>query len=409
MTHSPKSFVLIFAILLTACEGGEVELDRSPDDGAPVDRSDAGTQPGRTPTSPMPLDAGPALDGGNIDDAGPLVDSGSSEPPPAPIPDGVPIFVAQGDVGRTTVSCDEGRTWIADRTTDASIRCFDRSRGNFDCNHHAGAARGVSFGEGEFYLTFGWGTPGRVARSTSGANWSPVFEGRAFSGVSRGAGVIFAGARFARYSTDDGRTSRETGPTIQGYNVRRSAFVPHGEGRFVLVGEAGDIAISRDGGASFVRPTVASDCGGGIQWSGGIAYGNGTLLVMGGNGVACRSTDGGSTWTRSAVDFPVTSDLLFDGETFVAFGGGRRHRSADGGTWTSAPISPAIDVGAVARSDRGIYVAVRAGRRDYEAQEFYRSEDGSTWSRLPEGAYRGGHPIRFIAFGRAPAGTACGR
>lgn len=408
MTHSPYSIAISLALCLAACGGDGVAPSGSADAGALVP-SDGANGPAPDPNTPRPpVDAPPVdasigpADGRASDDAG-SVDADAPEQPP----EGVPIFVAQGDVGRTMISCDDGHTWTADRSTDPSIRCFDRSRGNFDCNHHAGAARGISFGEGAFYATFGWGTPGRVLRSVDGARWEELVVGRAFSGVSRGRGIILAGARFARYSTDDGRSFAETGPTIVGYNVRRSAFAPHGDGVFVLVGEAGDIAVSRDGGRSFERPPVPNDCGGNIQWSGGIAYGNGILLVLSGNGVACRSTDGGSSWSRATVGGSITSDLVFDGTAFLAFGGGRAHRSLDGLRWSSSAITPPIDLGAIARSEEGTFVAVRAGRRDYETQELYRSEDGRTWTPLPRGAFRGGHPIRFMAFGRAPEGTVC--
>src|SRR5215208_3215992 len=29
---------------------------------------------------------------------------------------GVPIFIAQGMLGRTTISCDDGRTWVGDHS-----------------------------------------------------------------------------------------------------------------------------------------------------------------------------------------------------------------------------------------------------------------------------------------------------
>src|SRR5262245_52167588 len=67
----------------------------------------------------------------------------------------VPVFVAQGHVGRTTISCDDGRTWVGNRSDDDSIRCFS----GVDCDHHPGAAHGVVFGHGWFFATFGWGQP----------------------------------------------------------------------------------------------------------------------------------------------------------------------------------------------------------------------------------------------------------
>jgi hypothetical protein len=40
-------------------------------------------------------------------------------------PKTVPIFVALGYQGRTTVSCDDGKTWIANRSDDDAVECFN--------------------------------------------------------------------------------------------------------------------------------------------------------------------------------------------------------------------------------------------------------------------------------------------
>jgi len=43
----------------------------------------------------------------------------------------------------------------------------------------------------------------------------------------------------------------------------------------------------------------------------------------------------------------------------------------------------------------------------YDQQRFYRSADGVRWETLAAGSYVGSHPINFIEFGYAPAGTVC--
>src|SRR5690606_33849550 len=80
----------------------------------------------------------------------------------------VPVFIAQGHLGRTTISCDDGRTWIHNQSQDDAARCFEN---DLDCDHHPYAARGIAHGEGTFLLTWGWGAPGSVVRTEDAANF----------------------------------------------------------------------------------------------------------------------------------------------------------------------------------------------------------------------------------------------
>src|SRR5690606_5681333 len=98
-----------------------------------------------------------------------------------------------------------------------------------------------------------------------------------------------------------------------------------------------------------------------------------------------------------------------DGERVRRLVAGSRHASSDGLSWMSTDISPAnLRLGPVAVSDDGVYVGVRGGWQVwYGEQEFYRSDDGVSWTRLDPGSFVGGHPIRAIAFGRAAASALC--
>ena len=81
-----------------------------------------------------------------------------------------------------------------------------------------------------------------------------------------------------------------------------------------------------------------------------------------------------------------------------------RKTNPDGTTQTS----PGPNIGAVARSNAGTYVAVNGGWQQwYDKQVFYRSEDGVTWDALPAGAYVGSHPIQFIEYGMGERSAAC--
>ena len=100
------------------------------------------------------------------------------------------MFVAQGDVGRTAVSYDDGYSWIGDESDDAAVVCFTDGT---DCDHHSGAARGLAFGDGWFLATFGWGTPGGIRRSADGIAWEPVLTGTTFGGIAYRGSIVRMG------------------------------------------------------------------------------------------------------------------------------------------------------------------------------------------------------------------------
>lgn len=347
-------------------------------------------------------DGGTVADAGS--DAGLVVDAGGD--------DGlVGVFVAQGHAGRTTVSCDDGHSWIANQSMDDGIRCFSDG---FDCDHHPGSAKGLTFGRGWFFATYGWGPPGSIQRSRDGVTWEPVLEGTTFGGIAFGADRVVAAARRPRWSPDEGASWTElSDAVITVWNIRRSAWVPHDGGRHVLVGEdSGDksVAISSDDGDSFWHPTtIPPECGGAIQNEGGIAYGAGTIAMVGGDGWVCRSLDGGDTWTATRITEDVTSHLVWTGDRFMVWDRGVAWESTDGETWTSTPTEPAtLHLGAVEVSPEGTFVAVRGGWNQwYASQRWYRSTDGVTWTELPDGAYVGSHPIRDIHYARIAASETC--
>ncbi|MBL8682237.1 MAG: hypothetical protein JNK05_23925 [Myxococcales bacterium] len=320
----------------------------------------------------------------------------------------VPVFVAQGHMGRITVSCDDGRTWVGNRSSNDAARCFT---GGLDCDHNATAGRGLAYGNGYFVATFGWGTPGVVRRSNTGLTWEDTLPGRTFADVAFGNGVFLANERTLQRSSD-GTGWRAAGDTTAGpWNVRTIEFIAHGpRGRFLVSAESGtdrDIVWSADNGTTWQRArTRPPECG---QSARGFAYGNGVAILTSGAGHACRSTDGGESWTRIAVAMGELTTPVWTGSEFFAWEGSRLWRSADGMQWTSTPlVGTGLSIGAVARSPSGTFVAVRGGWQVwYDQQRFYRSTDGIRWETLAAGTFVGSHPINFIEFGYAPAGTMC--
>jgi hypothetical protein len=322
-------------------------------------------------------------------------------------PGRVQAFVAQGHLGRTTVSCDGGQTWVAERSDDAMARCWTPDVGP-DCDHTSGAGRGIASDGQAFIATFGWGAPGAIRRSEDGAIWQDVLPGKTFGGVAYGQGVWLAAARNPMRSTDGGRTWQDAGPSMmKSGNVRRAGFVEAGGGLFVIVGEAGDVVVSTDA-QTWRAAQVPDGCGRNIQTEGGIAALGEVILILGGDGSACVSSDGGQSWTLGTTGGDITSHLVVHNGRFMAWSQGKRYTSVDGLAWTIENITPHNVTIGPAAAGGGRLVGVRGGWQVwYEKQEFYRSADGLAWEVLPAGSFTGGHPIRAIAYGELVAGGAC--
>lgn len=329
--------------------------------------------------------------------------AGSSGPPPE---QSVPVFVAQGHYGRTTISCDDGKTWIRDASQDDAVRCFEDG---LDCDHDAFAGRGIAYGEETFVLTWGWGKPGTVARTEDAALFETVLtDTPTFADVAFGNGRFVANNSMTQISDDLGKTWQPGGPLDININTRAIVFAPHEAGWFIVTGESGDqraIVRSPDGVTWTPATTKPAECG---QYVIGATYGGGTALVVSGAGHVCRSSDGGDTWEHVPITDQLTSPPVWTGSEFLVYQYSTLHRSPDGKAWQSEPITPGTAVGALARSPEGTLVAANAGWMVwYEKQQFYRSTDGVSWEALPPGSFVGSHPIYHIEHGYVRAGEGC--
>ncbi len=388
-----NSAIWIAIAALGGCASNEKSVAREPVDAGGRQGGDP-IPAASTPTSPV--------DAGAVSvDAGP------------PKPTRVPMFVAQGKLGRTTISCDDGKTWIADHSEVPTARCWDDTAAeNIECDHNKWSSVGIIVAGDYFLATYGWGYPGVVRRSEDGVTWEDVFPGHTFAGLSFGNGRVFANDRAPWTSTTFGAAgSWQQGGSVESpvWNVRRSAFVPVGNGRFVISLESGDqadIVLSDDNGTTW-RPatTRPAEC---ARQVGRILHGNGVTVMSQANGSVCRSTDGGETWSHVPVSSGFSSDLLFANGTFLVWEGNTQYSSADAATWTTTAGSGDVSIGAVAQGPSGTFVAVRAGWQVwYEKQRFYRSTDGLAWEVLPETAFVHGHPITNIVAGWAKPSATC--
>ncbi|MEP7050551.1 MAG: hypothetical protein ABJB12_09375, partial [Pseudomonadota bacterium] len=318
----------------------------------------------------------------------------------------VGVFVAQGDEGRITRSCDDGRTFPFNHSADDTFRCFVDDAHN--CDESALAGRGLAFGAGAFVATWGLGSPGKLQRSSDGKAWSDVMTGTPpFEGMAYGNSVFVAGGNPTAVSSD-GKTWSRGGKLTFDIDYRGVEFVPTAGGTFIVTGETDQqraLSISHDGKVWKAASTLPANCG---QNHVGIAGSNSVMIIASEQGHLCRSTDG-DVWTYVAVTDSFSSRPVWTGTEFWIYSGAELFKSADAQTWASVTIEPAnIAIGALARSPTGTLVAAGAGWDVwYEKQQLFRSTDGVHWDLLPPTAFTGSHPITFISFGYVLPSTGC--
>lgn len=352
----------------------------------------------------------------------------------------VAILIAQGDVGRTTISCDEGKTWVADHSWDIdadplmcgqkqSAVCYgatcsysvnDQCEQQECCNDSPDVAKGVVWGGGQFVATWGWGQPGAVRRSTNGIDWTTTHPDDSFGGIAYGGGRFVVASRSPFWSMDgqtwtagsEANYLNDDGSPM--WSVRRFAYADYqGGGRFVAVASGNtnrDMLVSSDGGETWWRPSVIpDDCANEVSTYGGIVSGNDVIVIVDQSANACRSTDGGDTWSVVPTGLgQILSHGVWTGSEFRFWGDDAYMVSSpDGATWTKTPMVTPTRLGPVAQSASGTLVAVGNVWEGYDKQSFLRSTDGSTWEELPAGAFVASHPIFYLTAGWADPSAEC--
>lgn len=317
----------------------------------------------------------------------------------------VPVFVAQGHMGRTTLSCDGGVSYVANQSEDDDFRCW--SGDNTDCDHNPFAGRGLAYGNGVWVATFGWGAPGTLRRSTDGITWQVVAsDAPNYADVAFGNGKFVTNGSPTRISTD-GLTWTDGGDLDLSINTRAIQFVPHGAGLFIVTGESGetrDIVISPDG-VTWTHPSNRPPaCG---QYVSNIVYGGGTIAIFSGMGHVCTSTDGGDTWQQNPVNDSFSSGGVWTGTEFYVWSGSTRFKSENGIDWTSDAGSPKnLQLGPVTRAPDGTFAAIHQSWDNYyEEQRFVVSANGIDWQDAS--TFVGSHPVNFLDFGYVEPSAMC--
>ena len=309
-----------------------------------------------------------------------------------------PVFVAQGSMGRTIISCDDGQTWVADHAWDndgndllcgdpTPVRCWDSNCSYLQngqcvdaqcCNDTADESKGVAYGDGRFAATWGWGMPGALGahRRRRRLDASHPAVRSAASPTASGASSPRRASRCGRPTavdwqpTDpaDFQNAERPGPVERAQlRVRRlPGRRPLRRGRDRRRGH--DILVSSDG-QSWWRPSVIPDeCGTDTFFYGSILGGNDVFVIVGQPGTVCRSTDGGDTWAMGRPGCPRSSRTgVWTGSEFQYWGEDSvMTTSTDGLDWTHTPMTTPMRIGPVARSDDGTYVAIDSVWSGYE-------------------------------------------
>jgi hypothetical protein len=332
--------------------------------------------------------------------------------------DSVSVVVAVGRGGRTTISCDDGRTWIQNRIeTTPTARCWgqpdnkvpESSPDWIDCDHNSGNTTELLFHNGAFYKGIGWGTDGRSLRSTDGVDWvqrNPSFKQTYMNLMVVNGDFVVPVSPAPFISKDEGITWKETGK-LDASHVRNAAASKFEGGSLMMLGDKGAF-WSRPPFTRF-EPAASTPCTTNEPTVKGMIASDSVALITTSAGDVCRSIDGGKSWTRSHLADGLRSNPIWDGKFFYVWGRAPSNdkvvmfKSANGLDWTPTTTNVKDDIHApepVGLTTKGTFVAVNSQwNGGYENQRFWRSTDGITWEALASSAYAASHPILKIVSG----------
>jgi hypothetical protein len=383
-------------------------------------------------------------------------------PRPSASPNGkmVSVMVAVGKLGRSTISCDDGVTWIQNESENDNAECWTGSYYQYlcpvlpatnppkyaeketatdgcianpkynpywECDHEAHSTNGIAFQNGWFVKTQGHGPPGRILRSPDGVAWEllPQAGTDTYDGITAGNGIFYAGAWVTKIATGDASVwTNGKAETWEIRNIRNSGFTPYGGGRFFQMGDLG-LLYTTDNGLTKKSPSEPSvawrpqrekpedpeppSCGNGFA-----SNDDGSIILLTrGSRQICQSTDGGDHWVFGSqitglegIGGGLNSSVLWSGKEFIFWQAGRVYKSANGRNWTSAVMSGVSKLETVGVTQNGVFVSAYLDwTHPYSEQVFYRSIDGQNWTESRE--YVKSHPITYMASGRVPANSYC--
>lgn len=327
-----------------------------------VDAGGGGSMGGSGSGSP---DAGAAGTGGGSA-ANPLTGARGATPPAG----FVGMFVASGNGGRTVISCDDGRTWIAQHK---------HSDGNDD--HSEFTHKGFAHAPGKLVVLMGWGQPPSVKVSENGVDW----QRKSVPGKENGT-IVYDGVKFIIASNGGSSTASDplgtwsaAGRTNHGEHVRGGGGGPGpaGQGAAGAGGSGALPVVTWNGGATWLRPSGCPSMDfSNLGQTGGAAFGGGILLIASTLGKGCVLQPSSNAGMMVSLPGGAQGKVDWVGDRFIIASQSRVMASPDGKSWAvinTLPIGK-IKLQDVDVSDKGTFVGIGAG-----ANLFYRSADGLTW------------------------------
>ena len=141
--------------------------------------------------------------------ASPATSPAATQPPQIQVPAGMKlVYLAAGHAGRSMMSCDDGQTWINNRTDLNAV----------PDDHSPTSGRAVDSANGYFYALYGWGYNGTLRRSRDGVNWTVIQSDNWGGGIAAGKDIFFRSVEGGGFytSTDFGTTlTRIDGASIE--------------------------------------------------------------------------------------------------------------------------------------------------------------------------------------------------
>jgi len=349
--------------------------------------------------------------------------SATPKPTPTPTVQGpqVEVLVGIGKVGRSIISCDDGKTWIQNKSFNDNARCWlSGDPNNTECDHDNGSvfANNLAYADGYFVRNYGWGTPGTAQRSPDGVNWETIASSPE-TNILTSASVNSSGAQImiisstSRISNVGGKAAKDAWTNVSNpdtiSHVRTGGYSPYGGGRWLQLGDAG-MLVSSTNGATWANANLPSSCASTSNAT--IASSSTTIVKVSDSGTVCYSNNGGTSWTATAVSGSISSHVVWTGTQFAVMGFGNDgnmsiHRSSNGANWTTTRVNGiSRRIGVLGMSSKGTYIAITdEWASAYSEQKFYWSSDGVNWSEA--NSYAKSHPMRVVKAGLVPSNTYC--
>ena len=275
----------------------------------------------------------------------------------------IPMFVAVGRGGRRIMSCDKGRTWVANQFVSTE-----------DGEHSTFTPKGLAYANGTFVFLSGWGNPSTTWISRNGVDWLEQKHQNGFAGIGVDDGqFVLVGTDHQESSKDNGSTwTKLTTATI---DLGRESAAFDG---IWAAGADGEVRVLRKGTASWM--SLAGCVGGrhgGIGADGGFTAGLGIMLSVGYEGDVCGiNIAAGKPIAASKLNAEVRGKPAFVGDGFMIATGDKLFASTNGTNWTARSLPTNVRIDLVARDGLGTYIGL-----SLDGKSFFYSDNGMAWTK----------------------------